>query len=189
VTRKAQVGPDDRVLVLGATGTVGVVAVQAAKLRGAARVVAAGRRRDRLERARELGADETVELGGDDAAAIEAAFGGEGPTVVIDPVWGGPVSAAVSVATFRARIVNIGQSAGPEATFTSAAVRGKELRIEGHSNFALTDEERREAYLELLAEAMAGRVTIDLETYPLERVAEAWTHLAEGKAAKVVVTV
>ncbi|HEV3377306.1 MAG TPA: zinc-binding alcohol dehydrogenase family protein, partial [Thermoleophilaceae bacterium] len=52
------------VLVTGATGAVGLVAVQLAKLKGAARVVAAGRNRERLQRARELGADATVELGG-----------------------------------------------------------------------------------------------------------------------------
>src|ERR687892_2674469 len=58
VVWRAPVREDDRVLVLGATGTVGLVAVQAAKLRGAARVVAAGRDPDGLERARRLGADD-----------------------------------------------------------------------------------------------------------------------------------
>ena len=51
------------VLVVGATGAVGSIAVQLAKLMGAARVVAAGRNRERLERALALGADATVELG------------------------------------------------------------------------------------------------------------------------------
>src|SRR5205085_8215030 len=62
VTRRARTGPGDRVLVLGATGVVGLVAVQAARLVGAERVVAAGRRRERLARAREAGADAAVEL-------------------------------------------------------------------------------------------------------------------------------
>jgi len=56
------------VLVTGATGAVGLIAVQLAKLMGAARVVAAGRNPERLERARELGADATVELGSADAS-------------------------------------------------------------------------------------------------------------------------
>ncbi len=55
---------DAHVLVTGATGAVGLMAVQLAKLMGAARVVAAGRNPERLQRARELGADATVELGG-----------------------------------------------------------------------------------------------------------------------------
>lgn len=187
VTRLARVGPDDQVLVLGATGSVGSFAVQAARFRGAARVVAAGRSRERLERIRELGADAVVELGGsDDAGAFEEAFGGEGPTVVIDPLWGAPLESAVAAAAPRAHIVNLGQSAGAEAKLTSAAVRGKQLRIEGYTNFAVPAEEQREAYLELVEEAAAGRVQVDLEQHPLERVADAWTRLGTG--AKIVVT-
>jgi NADPH2:quinone reductase len=186
----AEIGPGDRVLVLGGTGTVGLVALQAAKLRGAARVVAAGRNRERLERARELGADEVVELVGEDdlPAAFTAAFGGEGPTVVIDPIWGEPVVAAAQAAAPGARIINIGQSAGPEATFPSAAVRGKQLRIQGHSNFAMTPWDRRRAHLELLDEVQAGRITIDVERFPLDRVADAWQAQARGTKAVVEVS-
>src|SRR5437879_6849540 len=69
VAWRAPVRTDDRVLVLGATGTVGLVAVQAAKLLGAAHVVAAGRNPERLSRAAELGADATVSLEEDDLVA------------------------------------------------------------------------------------------------------------------------
>jgi len=79
----------ENVLVLGATGAVGLVAVQTAKLLGAARVVAAGRSAEGLERAASLGADATVRLDADDlVAAFKDAFGGEGPSYVFDPVWG-----------------------------------------------------------------------------------------------------
>jgi NADPH2:quinone reductase len=186
VSRVADVQAGDRVLVLGATGTVGLIALQAAKLRGAARIVAAGRNRDRLERARELGADEAVVLGdGDLSAAITAAFGGEGPTVVIDPLWGEPLRAAADAAAPHARIIHIGQSAGPETTLASATVRGKQLRIQGHSNFALSDDERNDVYMELLDAVRAERVTIDLEHFPLDRVAEAWEAQASGTKAIV----
>jgi NADPH2:quinone reductase len=183
VVWKAEVGPGDRVLVLGATGAVGAVAVQAAKLLGADRVVAVGRRRDALLRAVELGADAAVQLDDLDGAFEE----GAGPTVVIDPLWGEPVTAAAKLAAPGARIVHIGQSAGAEATFASADVRGKQLRILGHSNFGLTHEERARAYGELLEHAAAGRVTIDLERFPLAEVAAAWQHQASG-AGKAVVT-
>jgi NADPH:quinone reductase len=185
VTRAADVREGDRVLVLGATGTVGAIALQAAKRRGAARVVAAGRNRERLERARELGADETVELTGDLADAFARAFDGDGPTVVIDPLWGEPVAAAAQAAAPGARIVHIGQSAGAEATFPSAAVRGKQLRIQGHSNFALSADDRRTLHLELLEEVEAGRITLDLERFPLDRVADAWAAQSEGRKAIV----
>ena len=82
----------EHVLVLGATGSVGLVAVQVAKLLGAARVVAAGRSVAGLERAAEVGADATIRLdeAEDLVAAFKDAFGGEGPNYVFDPLWGEP---------------------------------------------------------------------------------------------------
>lgn len=186
VARRAPVRPDDRVLVLGGTGTVGSVALQAARLLGAERVVAAGRDVGRLERARELGADATVVLEGDDLAnRLREACGGDGPTLVVDPVWGEPVRAAAEAAAPGARIVHLGQSAGPETTLASAVVRGKELSILGHSNFALPAEERARAYAEVAGHAAAGRIRIDLETFPLARIGEAWA--AQARGVKTVV--
>ena len=186
VAWKAAVGPGDRVLVLGASGAVGLTAIQAAKLLGADRVVAAGRDLARLDRARELGADELVELG--DADALAAAFGGDGFTVCIDPLWGEPLAQALGAAALHARVVHIGQSAGPESPLRSADVRGKELRILGHSNFALTPEERGRAQLELLEHVAAGRIALDVERFPLERVGEAWEHQRTGGKAVVELT-
>ena len=183
VAWKAKVTPDDRVLVLGASGVVGLVAVQAAKLLGAAKVVAAGRDLGRLERARELGADEIVELDG-----IAAAFGDEGFTVCIDPLWGEPLANALAAAASHARIVHVGQSAGPEAPLRSADVRGKELTVQGHSHFALAKDERDRVYLELLDHLVQGRIVLDVETYDLDHVEEAWARQQAGTGKKVVVT-
>jgi NADPH2:quinone reductase len=166
VSWKAKVGPDDRVLVLGGTGAVGRIAVQAAELLGAAKVVGVGR----------------AELD-----EIPDAFGDEGFTVCIDPVWGEPLAKALASAAHHARIVHLGQSAGPEAPLRSADVRGKELQILGHSSFALSRDDLRRAYLELLDHAVAGRIAIDVARYPLDRVAEAWERQRSGPGAKVVV--
>ncbi len=179
---RAGIGPDDRVLVLGASGTSGLVAVQGAKLRGAERVVAAGRDVQNLERARELGADETVAHDGD----LAAACGGDGPTVVIDALWDGPVAAAAEAAAPRARIVHYGQSAGPEATLKSGTVRGKELELLGLSNFARTNEELRALHGELVRHAKSGAIRVDFETFSLDDVAEAWRRQSAG--AKAVIT-
>jgi NADPH2:quinone reductase len=178
VAWKAQVNADDRVLVLGATGIVGAVAVQAAKLAGA-HVIAAGRRREALERALELGADAGFPL---DELPDELR-----PTVVIDPLWGEPLARATQIAARHARVVNIGQSAGPETTLTSANVRGKELVVMGHSNFALSQEEHNRAYLELLEHVLAGRIVLDLEAFPLDDAGAAWERQASG-GGKAVVT-
>lgn len=179
---RGRIGPGDRVLVLGASGTSGSIAVQRAKLEGAERVVAAGRDLAKLERARELGADELVPLDGD----LAGACGGDGPTVVIDPLWGEAVAATVEAAAPRARIVHYGQSAGPEATFRSATVRGKELELLGLSNFARTPDEVHALHSDLLRHASSGAIQVDFETFPLDQVDEAWRR--QGAGAKAVVT-
>jgi NADPH2:quinone reductase len=182
----APVRKDDRVLVLGATGTVGSIAVQAARLLGAQHVVAAGRDRERLERARELGADETVPLdGGGLADRLRAASGGEGPTLVVDGLWAEHLRAAVDAAAPGARIVHVGQSAGPETTLASAAVRGKRLAILGYSYFPLTPTERAQAYRVVADHVAGGRIRIDVETFPLDEIADAWN--AQQAGAKAVV--
>jgi NADPH2:quinone reductase len=170
VAWKAKVTPLDRVLVLGATGTVGRIAMQAAKLLGAAKVVGASR----SARDGTIGLDE-----------IADAFGEEGFTVCIDPIWGEPLARALASAAKHARVIHLGQAAGAEAPLRSADVRGKELMIQGHSNFALSKEERERAYLELLDHLTAGRITLDYETFALDDVGAAWRHQQEGNKAVV----
>jgi NADPH2:quinone reductase len=174
VTWRAPVRSDDRVLVLGATGAAGSVAVQAAKLLGAQHVVAAGRDTARLERTLELGADETVTLDGD--------FGE--PTYVFDPLCGEPLERAVAAAAPGARIVQLGQSAAPAASLTSAAIRSKQLELLGYSNFAVAPDVLAEQYRLLVAHAVAGDIVVDVERIPLDDVGSTW-----GKPGKQVVLV
>jgi NADPH2:quinone reductase len=184
--RKARIEAGDRVLVLGASGPVGLIALQAARQLGATQVVASGRDPAKLQRARELGADDLVVLG--DAEALAGAFGGKGFTVCIDPLWGEPLAQSLAAAALHARVVHIGQSAGGEAPLRSADVRGKELEILGHSNFALTVAERNRLYLELLEHVTAGRITIDVDCHPLDDVAKAWDRQRSGPGTKIVIT-
>jgi NADPH2:quinone reductase len=189
VVWRARTGPEDRVLVLGATGTVGLAAVQAARIVGAQVIVAAGRRPENLQVALESGATAAVRLdGGDLADELRAASGGEGFTVVIDPLWGEPAVAALEAAAPGARIVQLGQSAGVTAEIPSTLVRGKQLEILGYANPQLPLELRRSAYLELLGHAAAGEVGFPIETYPFGHVADAWERQAAGPGAKIVVT-
>jgi NADPH2:quinone reductase len=190
VVWRAGVGASDRVLVLGCTGTVGLSAVQAARIKGAERIVAAGRRPEGLDAAKTAGADAVVRLDEPDlATALKEAAGGDGPTVVIDPLWGEPIVAATEAAAPGARIVQIGQSAGPAATLASGVVRGKQLEIYGYSNFVVPAEMRRAAYSELVGHAARGEVDFPIETYPLEAVAEAWERQANGPGGKLVVRI
>lgn len=183
----APVRPGEVVLVLGATGNVGSVAVQAAKLLGAGRVVAVGRDPDRLERSRELGAEAVVALGGDDfhkrlAAAVE----GAPPTLVLDLLWGLPLEVAAAVAAPGARIVHVGQAAAPAATLASGLVRGKQLQILGYSNFAVPQDALARGYADLIGHAVAGRIRLDAEAMPLAQVGEAWARQVQGHDRKLV---
>lgn len=162
---RAPVREGDRVLVLGATGAAGTVALQAAKLLGAAHVIAAGRDPKGLERALELGADEAVPLDGD--------FGE--PTYVFDPLCGEPLERAVAAASSGARIVQLGQSAGPAATLPSAAIRGKQLELYGYSNFAVPADVLAEHYRRLVGHALAGEIHVDLERIGLDELGAAWS--------------
>jgi len=184
----ARVRPGESVLVLGATGAVGSVAVQVAKILGAGRVVGVGRHAARLERASELGADAVVELDGEGLAErLAEAFAGAPPTVVFDVLWGPPLEAAAAAASPGARIVHVGQSAGPTATLVSGVVRGKQLQILGYSNFALSPEAVADGYRDLLGHAAAGRIRVDAEAIPLGSVAEAWARQAQGAGTKLVI--
>ena len=176
-------------LILGATGTAGLVAVQAARLLGAGRIVAAGRNTERLERAAAVGADETVRIDDprDLARSLRRACGGDGPTLVFDPLWGEPFAAAVEAAAPGARIVHVGQSAGPETTIRSGFVRGKQLDILGFSNFGTPREVMHREYLRLVEHAKVGDIEVEIKTFPFDRAAEAWEAQARGAGAKVVV--
>ena len=190
VVWRAETTPEDRVLVLGATGSVGLAAVQAARIIGAQVIVAAGRRPKGLEVAERVGATATVSLDTEDLPAkLRQAAGGDGFTVIIDPLWGEPIVAALEAAAPRARIIQLGQSAGATAAIPSALVRGKQLDILGYANPQLPLELRREAYLELANRACTGEVEFPTETYPLEQVTEAWERQAAGPGAKLIVTI
>lgn len=179
---RVPVREDDVVLVLGATGVVGNVAVQAARILGADRVVAAGRDRDALDR---LDADAKVPLEGDLVDAFREACGG-GPTLIFDPLWGEPGAAAAEAAKPGARMVQLGQSAGATAPITSAAVRFKGLEIYGYSNFILPKEILDREYGRLVGHATNGDIQVQIERFPLDRIADAWAQQAASPHRKLV---
>ncbi len=189
LTWRGHLQPGEQVLVLGASGAVGQVAVQAAKLLGAGRVVAASRDEAARTRAFSLGADSVVDLSGNNVEEMSKriAEACEGPLhLVIDPVWGLPAEAAVRVLASEGRLVNIGSTAGPGARFESAILRSRLHAILGYTNSSLTHEQKAEALAEILMHAAAGRCTVERETLPLARAADAWERQASTARRKLI---
>jgi NADPH2:quinone reductase len=179
----------ERVLVLGATGAVGQVAVQLAKLIGAGRVVAAGRSAERLERVRELGADDVVDLSDRDLTeAFEQAAGGQ-LDIVIDPLWGEPAMAALRAIAPEGRLVNVGQSAGTDVDLPLETLRNRQGAIHAISSGWTAIERKAAAYRRLLEHALAGRLTVDREVVPFEDVTTAWERQGASPGKKLVISV
>ncbi len=181
----ARVQPGESVLVLGATGTVGRIAVQAARLLGAGRVVAAARDADALREVQALGADASVVLGAEhDARSLKEAAG-DGFDVVIDPLYGAPFEAALGATALGARIVTIGESAGPVASVPFRALQGR--THVGHGSAMLPRELVAGAYAKLAEHAAAGRIRIEIRSYALDEAVEAWHAQTRSPRAKLVV--
>ena len=194
------------VLVMGATGAVGLVAVQLARLMGAARVVAAGRNRERLDRALELGADAAVELTGasdapreGDAAAQAAgetglrdrfaeASGGR-LDVALDPLWGEPARAAVDALTRDGVYVSFGQAAAPVAGLSGIPLRNRRVTLVGHSGAWATPQERQAALGRAhgLAASAGTPLVLDTEEVALDQIGDAWERLSRSAGRRLVV--
>jgi NADPH2:quinone reductase len=177
VSWRARVTPDDTVLVLGASGSLGSTAVQGAKLLGAKRVVGAARRAENVPKE----ADEVVQIDGSETYPPAS--------VIIDGLWGEPVGRALAAAANGVRVVQLGQSAGPAATLQSGWVRGKVANILGHALHQVPHDVFVAGYRELAEHARDGRMRFELETYELDRIAEAWQRQSSGSpGAKIVIS-
>jgi NADPH:quinone reductase-like Zn-dependent oxidoreductase len=171
--RRIDFAPGQGVLILGATGNSGRLAIQVAKHLGAGRVVAAGRNPDRMGSLTALGADEIVGFDNLSAAADV--------DVVLDYVWGRPTADAM-VQIVRGRAdesrpltwIEIGSVAGPEASIPSAALRAARLAIIGSGQGSVPARDILAELPALAAEITRGTFQINARAVPLSDVAAAW---------------
>jgi NADPH:quinone reductase len=181
MANRACVDVGETVLVLGATGVVGQIAVQAAKLLGAGKVIGAGRDAEKLAK---LDVDARVQLPTSADELREAADGLI--DVVIDPLWGEHAPVATEAMNVNGRLVMLGQSAGQQATLDAGVVRGKALKILGHANAATPPEVKHAAFRTMCDHAAAGELTVEYEELPLEQIADAWERQASSPHVKLI---
>jgi NADPH:quinone reductase-like Zn-dependent oxidoreductase len=178
--------PGRRVLVLGATGNAGRMAVEIAKHLGASHLIGAGRDAERLAALGDLGADVTISLSREDAddALGEAAADVD---IVLDCLWGRPAERAIRALVTRRHDrsrpldwIQIGSVAGPDITLPSAALRAANLRIMGSGQGSVTTAEIVAQLPALAAEITAGTLTINAAPLPLSQVESAWNASTEA---------
>lgn len=182
---RAKLQRGETVVILGATGASGMVAIQVAKYLGAAHVVAAGRNESVLKTLGDLGADSTISLALPDkelAEAFSAASSKHPFNVILDYVWGHPAEVLMSslirhdlmAEEDRIRMVSIGSLAGPDATIPSAVLRSAGLEIYGSGGGSASFQAIVETMPKLWSAAAAGKIKIDVMPVPLADVERIW---------------
>lgn len=195
LTERARFVAGETVLVNGATGVSGSLAVQIAKHLGATRVIATGRNREALHELAGLGADVTIPLpsDGDELEhTLEAEFRA-GINVVLDYLWGESARRTIiaaakgGAAAVPIRFVNIGSVSAPSLDLPSAALRSSALELMG-SGIGSVPLERLLASIKGVF-AVAGRVgfRIASKEFPLPDIARAWT--TDAGRARAVITI
>lgn len=180
----AKIQPGDKVLILGASGVLGQLALQLARWLGAGRVVGAARSAETLQRLQSRGfADAVVTLGSsDDVAALKDASDG-GFDVVLDLVCGQPMLNALKATRWGARIVTVGTGAGRQVQLDMADLLFRTLSTIGTGQRPPAD--RQAIWRRLLDISRTANLQVDYVDYTLDQAAEAWQAQQSGPHAKI----
>jgi NADPH:quinone reductase-like Zn-dependent oxidoreductase len=177
------------VLINGATGVTGQLAVQLAKYDGASKIIVTGRNQESLKRLLELGADELISLSESEEEIVSKikSIHQENPIdCVIDYLWGKPIELIISalkgggINTFtpQVKIVTVGSMAGENINLASSTLRSSAIELLGSGLGSLSKEELKSFYSEILPEtfelALAGILSMDTQVMPLSEIETAW---------------
>ena len=196
LSNRAKLAPGENVLILGATGITGRLAVSIARLLGAARVVAAGRNQNILDSLLHLGADSIIQLdrpAEDVQQSILREAGESGFQVVLDYLWGRPTEAFLAAITKRdfttigaeTRLVQAGESAGATISLPAAVLRSTALTILGTAgipDLAVLQN----AVHQVLANAASGNLHVDTSRIPLASIEAAWDQDPQGRRIVII---
>ena len=198
---RAGIKPGDVVLINGATGVTGRIAVQLAKHFGAKKVIVTGRNAESLAKLLTWGADEAISLKQDDEAIIKRLkeINSETPfDIVIDYLWGHPAELVLEAfqgkggITHKVKFFTVGGMAGDKIQLSSGILRSVDLEISGSGLGSLPREAFQKLFTELIPEVFAlaaeGKIVIDTVTIDLKDVETAWTkEIESGKRLVIVI--
>lgn len=188
---RAKLVQGETVLVLGATGVTGKLALQMAKMLGAGRVVAAGRNEQVLSTLHEFGADAIIQIdkpGQNLKEAFAQQAGDRGYGVIVDYLWGRPTEILLDALTRKefanvkseTRLVQVGESAGQAISLNAAVLRSCALTILGTAGIPPRDA-LIDAFGQVMTRAARGELRIDVEQISLEDVENAWRRDSRGR--------
>lgn len=191
---RAKLSKGEVVLINGATGVTGQVAVQMAKYYGASKVIVTGRNIETLNHLKTLGADVIIPLGAtEELVTAFSQVHQETPIdVVIDYLWGDSASAILTALKgkgkyqHRTRFVNVGAMSGDMMELSSSILRGTDIMLLGSGIGSWTEEETVHFFKVLLPEAfdlaVAGKLLLETVSYSWEQIEEVWDMpLSSGK--------
>jgi NADPH:quinone reductase-like Zn-dependent oxidoreductase len=192
--QRAELAAGETVLILGATGVAGQLAIQTARILGAKRVIAAGRNVAAISAA---DVDAIISLAEPEEAIAEALAKevAGGIDVVIDYVWGRPAELTLetlakgfkTTATHATRYVEVGAMAGRTITLPAEVLRAVDLTLKGSGYGAAKIDVIFAAIPKLFDQAAAGKLTINVEPVPLADVEAAWNRVEKGR--RIVFTI
>jgi NADPH:quinone reductase-like Zn-dependent oxidoreductase len=179
--RRVALQPGQSVLILGATGNAGTMAVQVAKRLGAGRVIGVGRDLGRLQALLPAGADDVVQLTGDPDATAKALAAAADTDIVLDYLWGSPTEQAIT-ALLTARSdpsralawIQIGSMGGPTIQLPSAALRSANFCLLGSGQGSVSPRAYLAELPPLVEEIAAGTIAVRPNEVPLSAVERAW---------------
>lgn len=188
---RAQFVAGENILILGATGVAGRLAVEIARRRGAGHIIAAGRDAKALAELPALGADSVISLNQEPDALVEAfraAVDEAKINVVLDYLWGQPAEAllqaigrkAGSMAAPRIRFVQIGSMAGAEIPLAAATLRSSGLELIGSGFGSASLQQILGAVREIFQEAAKKPFQITVKAAPLSEVETSWNSSEQG---------
>lgn len=177
LTRRALLLKGETVLINGATGTSGSLAIKIARSLGAGRIIATGRNKDILDKLQREGAEVVLTL--DSLPTQLPALMAEGIDIVLDYLWGQSaldiMAAAAAGGAKTVRYVQIGSLSGQEISLPGKLLRSSGLTLMGSGLGSVSDTALMSAVSEFFQAAAQNDFSVPFVTKPLSQVGKVWS--------------